>query len=147
MIVVDVKEGDVVADLSDPEGRRAAIEGVRALAPDGLDGFVPCAGVGSHIKPASLIAQVNYFAVIETIEGLRDLVAKRRGSVLLVSSNSAPMLANDNPFVAACVAGRGRGGGAGKGDRRAHRPTPAQSAPLPCGCAPRWWSTPPTACA
>jgi len=105
VIVVDIKEGDVVADLSSPEGRQAAVAGVRELAPEGLDGFIPCAGLGSHIKPPTLIAQVNFFAVIETIEGLRDLVAKKNGSILLVSSNSAPMIENDNPFVQACLAG------------------------------------------
>ncbi len=105
VIVVDIKEADVVADLSTAAGRQAAVDGVRALAPDGLDGFIPCAGLGSHIKPASLIAQVNYFAVIATIEGLRDLVAMKNGSILLVSSNSAPMIENDNPYVAACMAG------------------------------------------
>ena len=105
VIVVDIKEGDVVADLSSAEGRQIAVEGVRALAPDGLDGFIPCAGLGSHIKPASLIAQVNYFAVIDTIEGLKDLVARKNGTILLVSSNSAPMIENDNPYVAACMAG------------------------------------------
>ncbi len=105
VIVVDIKEGDVIADLSTSEGRQAAIDGVRELAPDGLDGFIPCAGLGSHIKPPSLIAQVNFFAVIATIEGLRDLVAKKNGSILLVSSNSAPMIENDNAFVQACLAG------------------------------------------
>jgi NAD(P)-dependent dehydrogenase (short-subunit alcohol dehydrogenase family) len=105
VIVVDIKEADVVADLSTGAGRQAAVDGVRALAPDGLDGFIPCAGLGSHIKPPSLIAQVNYFAVIATIEGLRDLVAMKKGLVLLVSSNSAPMIENDNPYVAACMAG------------------------------------------
>ena len=105
VIVADIKEGDVIADLATAEGRRAAIEGIKALAPDGLDGFIPCAGLGSHIKPASLIARVNYFAVIDTVEGLRDRVAKKKGSILLVSSNSAPMLPNDNPYVSACMAG------------------------------------------
>ena len=105
VIVVDIKEGDVIADLSTVEGRQAAIDGVRALAPDGLDGFIPCAGLGSHIKPPSLIAQVNYFAVIATIAGLRDLVAKKGGSILLVSSNSAPMIENDNPYVMAALEG------------------------------------------
>jgi NAD(P)-dependent dehydrogenase (short-subunit alcohol dehydrogenase family) len=105
VIVVDIKEGDVIADLSTAEGRQAAIDGVRALAPDGLDGFIPCAGLGSHIKPPSLIAQVNYFAVIATIEGLRDLVAKKGGTILLVSSNSAPMIENENPYVMAALEG------------------------------------------
>jgi NAD(P)-dependent dehydrogenase (short-subunit alcohol dehydrogenase family) len=105
VIVVDIKEGDVIADLSTKEGRQVAIDGVQALAPEGLDGFIPCAGLGSHIKPVSLIAQVNYFAVIDTIEGLRDLVAMKKGSILLVSSNSAPMIENENPYVMAALKG------------------------------------------
>lgn len=102
VIVVDIKDADVVADLSTAAGRQAAIDGVRALAPEGLDGFIPCAGVGSHM-PAPLVAAVNFYGVIETVEGLRDLVARKRGSILLVSSNSAPMIDGDNPFVTACL--------------------------------------------
>ena len=105
VISVDIKEGDIVADLSTPEGRQAAIDGISAVAPDGLDGFIPCAGLPPVAKPLSLIAQVNYFAVVATVEGLRDLLAKRRGSVLLVASNSAPMVATDDPFVQACLSG------------------------------------------
>ncbi len=105
VIVVDIKDADVVADLSTAEGREAAITGVAALAPDGLDGFIPCAGLGNHVKPPSLIGAVNYFGAVATVEGLKDLVAQRKGSVLIVSSNSAPMLPVDNPFVEACLAG------------------------------------------
>lgn len=105
VISVDIKEGDVIADLSTPEGRKTAIDGVRARAPEGLDGFIPCAGLPPVAKPLSLIAQVNYFAVVATVEGLKDLVAKKRGSVLLVASNSAPMIRKDDEFVQACLAG------------------------------------------
>ncbi len=105
VIVADIKEGDVIADLSTEEGRLAAVDGIRALAPDGLDGFIPCAGLGPHFGVHSTVAKVNYFAVIATIEGLRDLVEKRKGSILLVSSNSAPMIAADDPFVQLCLAG------------------------------------------
>jgi NAD(P)-dependent dehydrogenase (short-subunit alcohol dehydrogenase family) len=105
VISVDIKEGDVIADLSTAEGRQAAIDGVRDRAPDGLDGFIPCAGLPPVAKPLSLIAQVNYFAVVATVEGLRDLIAKKRGSVLLVASNSAPMIATDDAFVQACLSG------------------------------------------
>ena len=38
VISVDIKEGDIIADLSTAEGRKSAIDGVRELAPDGLDG-------------------------------------------------------------------------------------------------------------
>lgn len=105
VIVVDIKEGDIVADLSTGEGRRAAVEGIRQRAPDGLDGFIPCAGLPPVARPLSLIAQVNYFAVTQTVEGLLDLLEKRRGSVLLVSSNSAPMIPTGDSFVQACLSG------------------------------------------
>lgn len=105
VITVDIKEGEVVADLSTPEGRQAAIDGVRELAPGGLDGFIPCAGLPPVAEPLSMIARVNYFAVTATVEGLRDLVAKKNGSVLFVSSNSAPMVPADDAFVQACLSG------------------------------------------
>jgi NAD(P)-dependent dehydrogenase (short-subunit alcohol dehydrogenase family) len=105
VIVVDIREADIVADLATAEGRRAAVAGLVAAAPDGLDGFIPCAGLGTHVKPPALIGAVNYFGAVATIEGVRELVAKRRGSILVVSSNSAPMMQPDNPFVEACLAG------------------------------------------
>jgi NAD(P)-dependent dehydrogenase (short-subunit alcohol dehydrogenase family) len=105
VIVVDIKEGDIIADLATAEGRQAAINGIQARAPEGLDGFIPCAGLPPVARPLSLIAQVNYFAVTETVEGLLGLLEKRGGSVLLVSSNSAPMVPTSDPFVQACLAG------------------------------------------
>jgi NAD(P)-dependent dehydrogenase (short-subunit alcohol dehydrogenase family) len=105
VISVDIKEGDIIADLSTAQGRQAAIAGVMERAPAGLDGFIPCAGLPPVAKPLSLIARVNYFAVIATVEGLRDLLAMKNGCVLLVSSNSAPMVATDDTFVQNCLAG------------------------------------------
>jgi NAD(P)-dependent dehydrogenase (short-subunit alcohol dehydrogenase family) len=105
VISVDIKEGDIIADLSTAEGRQTAIDGVRERAPDGLDGFIPCAGLPPVAKPLSLIARVNYFAVVATVEGLRDLLEKKKGSVLFVSSNSAPMVATDDPYIQICLAG------------------------------------------
>lgn len=105
VISVDIKEGDIIADLSTAQGRQAAIDGVHELAPGGLDGFIPCAGLPPVAKPLSLIARVNYFAVVATVEGLRDLLVKKKGSVLLVSSNSAPMVPASDPFVELCLSG------------------------------------------
>jgi len=105
VITVDLQDADVVADLSTAEGREAAVAGVRELAPEGLDGFVPCAGLSPVARPLSLIAKVNYFAVLATVEGLRELVAKKNGAVLIVSSNSAPMMPADDPFVQVCLNG------------------------------------------
>ena len=94
VIVVDLKNADINADLSSVQGRQLAIDGIREAAADGLDGFIPCAGLGPNVQPLSLITQVNYFAVVATIEGLKDLLMKKRGSVVVISSNSAPMVNN-----------------------------------------------------
>lgn len=95
VIVVDIKDADIVADLSTEEGRAHAVSSVIAAAPEGLDGFVPCAGLGPNVRPCSLISKVNYFGAIATTEGLRDTLAKRKGSVVMISSNSAPMGADE----------------------------------------------------
>ena len=39
----------------------------------------------------ALITQVNYFGTVDLVAGVKHLLARRRGSVVLVSSNSAPM--------------------------------------------------------
>ena len=104
VIVVDIKDADVIADLSSTDGRKAAISAIRSTAIDGLDGLVTCAGLGSNVPDRQLIAQVNYFGTVEVIEGLRDLLAARHGAVVLISSNSAPM--NRSPdFVDLLLAG------------------------------------------
>jgi NAD(P)-dependent dehydrogenase (short-subunit alcohol dehydrogenase family) len=105
VISVDIKEGDIIADLSTAGGRQTAVDGIRERAKDGLDGFIPCAGLPPVARPLSLVAQVNYFAVVDTVSGLRDLIAKKRGTVLLVSSNSAPMVPAADEFVQLCLSG------------------------------------------
>ena len=105
VISVDIREGDIVADLATAEGRQRAVQGIRDRAPQGLDGYIPCAGLPPVAKPLSLIPRVNYFAAVETVAGLRELLALKRGTALIVASNSAPMVGNDDPYVQACLAG------------------------------------------
>ena len=104
VIVVDLHNADIEADLSSDQGRQQAIAGIKALAPDGLDGFIPCAGVGVNVKPVSLISRINYFGVLATLEGLKDHVAKRHGAMVLISSISATMSQN-GAYVEALLAG------------------------------------------
>lgn len=117
VITVDIKEGDIVADLSTAQGRQDAIDGVRERAPGGLDGFIPCAGLSPAVKPFSLITRVNYFGVVATVAGLRDLVAMKKGSVLLVSSNSAPMAQTGDDYIQKCLAGDEEAACAAVGER------------------------------
>lgn len=105
VINVDLRDADVIADLSTPEGRRAAVAGVRERAPEGLDGLVPLAGVPGGGPPGTLITSVNYFGTVEFVEGLRDLVAKKQGVIVLLCSNSAPMSSPDSRLLERLLAG------------------------------------------
>ncbi len=104
LIVIDIKDADIIADLSEAEGRQRAIAGIRKAAPDGLDGLITSAGLGANASKLELIASVNYFGTVELAEALADLVAIRRGTMVLVSSNSAPM-AEDTRLIEAFLEG------------------------------------------
>lgn len=104
VISIDIHSADVVSDLSTIEGRDAAVAAVIDKASDGLDGFIACAGVGSHIENLSLIPSVNYFGAVDLLEGLKESLVKKTGSVVLISSNSAPAPTDAN-YVEALLAG------------------------------------------
>ncbi len=103
VVVVDIKDADVIADLSTREGRGKAVAGILERAPEGLDGFVACAGVGPYVNPA-LIARINYFGAVEVTEGVRPALERRGGAVVVISSNSAPM-SPDPQYVEMLLAG------------------------------------------
>ena len=90
VIGVDLRDADVVADLGTPDGRRAAIDAVIALAPGGIEGLVTWAGIpGLTDVSGSLLASVNYFGSVELLDGLRSLLARGdRPAAVAISSNS-----------------------------------------------------------
>lgn len=112
IITVDIKDADIIADLSTPEGREIAIEAIHKEAPDGLDGFIPCAGLGPQVPDTALVISVNYFGAKVLTEGLKDLLVKKKGTVVMVVSNSASFpglnpdlikfMLEDNDEEAAC---------------------------------------------
>jgi NAD(P)-dependent dehydrogenase (short-subunit alcohol dehydrogenase family) len=105
VITVDIKDADIVADLSRPEGRQAAVAAVKERAPQGLDGLVPLAGVAGGGPPGTLITSVNYFGTVEFVEGLCDLVGMKQGAIVLLCSNSAPMQAPNDDLLNALLSG------------------------------------------
>ena len=56
---IDYKGGDVCADLSQPEGRKLALEAVYEKYPEGIDGMICNAGVGP-VRPADMIFALNF---------------------------------------------------------------------------------------
>jgi NAD(P)-dependent dehydrogenase (short-subunit alcohol dehydrogenase family) len=105
VIGVDLKGAEIIADLSGPAGRAAAVREVLDRCGGKLDRLVTCAGLGSNVRPASLIASVNYFGAVELLDGL--LAALQQGqdpAAVAIVSNSAQMAPlDDTPFVAAML--------------------------------------------
>ncbi|HEX6875832.1 MAG TPA: SDR family oxidoreductase [Nocardioidaceae bacterium] len=110
VIGVDRSPSDITADLSTPVGRAEVVRRVEEMAPEGLAGFVPCAGVAglTGVDP-QLVVSVNYFGAIDVLTGLRPLLARaaengEQPAVVLISSNSVtcqPGWASD--VAGACV--------------------------------------------
>lgn len=94
VVVVDIKEADIEADLSTATGRAGAVTALRDKCSAGLDGFIACAGVASQAPP-KLTTSLNYYGTVELVNGVRDLLAQNNGKVILVSSNSAPMSSHE----------------------------------------------------
>ena len=90
VISVDLRNADILADLSTPDGRASAIKGIQEACGGVLDGLVPCAGLsGLPDRPGSLLASLNYFGTVDLIEGLRENLARAEApSVVVMSSNS-----------------------------------------------------------
>ncbi len=107
VIGVDLKGAEVIADLSKPEGRSEAVRDVLERCGGTIDRLVTCAGLGSNVRPASLVASVNYFGSVEVLDGLFEALKKGRDpAAVAIVSNSAQMAPlDDSPFVAAMLDG------------------------------------------
>jgi NAD(P)-dependent dehydrogenase (short-subunit alcohol dehydrogenase family) len=105
VIGIDLRDAEIVADLGTPAGRSAAVADVLAHCEGRLDRLVVAAGVGTHVKPASKIASINYFGAVDLLDGL--LGALRQGAApaaLAISSNSAQLVPmDDNVYVKALL--------------------------------------------
>jgi NAD(P)-dependent dehydrogenase (short-subunit alcohol dehydrogenase family) len=99
VIGIDIRDADVVADLSNPQGRRHAVEEVRRRSDDCIDHLVCCAGLGPSAD-ACLVASVNYFGAVELLDGLLPpLSLGRLPSAVVIGSNEATLWSWDsNPM-------------------------------------------------
>ena len=105
VVSVDLRNADINVDLGSAAGRQAAIAGILAAAPAGLDGLVPCAGVGPQINPITAIPKINFFGTVVLVEGLKDSLAKKRGAIVLISSNSATLMEYNADYLQALAVG------------------------------------------
>ncbi len=87
VINIDLKNGDICANLATPEGRQAAIDGLFERCPDGLDGIVCNAGVSGSCGNYELVISLNYFGTVKLARGVYELL-KKRGSLVVTVSNT-----------------------------------------------------------
>jgi NAD(P)-dependent dehydrogenase (short-subunit alcohol dehydrogenase family) len=89
---IDVRDAEVVADLSTPEGRSEAVAAVEG-ATDALDGVVACAGLGPHVLPTRLLVAVNYFGAVDVLDGLLPILAEGDDpAAVVIASNSIGLI-------------------------------------------------------
>jgi len=90
VIGIDLKDTEIVADLSTPQGRSEAVRATLDRADGRLDGAVLAAGLGPTPGKEKLIAQVNLLGVIDLLVGWRPaLAAAGNSKVVVFGSNSA----------------------------------------------------------
>jgi NAD(P)-dependent dehydrogenase (short-subunit alcohol dehydrogenase family) len=90
VIGVDLRDAEVIADLTTVDGRAAMVEGVTRASGGVLDGLLAGAGVSGRTHPSERVIRLNYFGAVATLDGLRPLLAKgTNASAVAISSNAA----------------------------------------------------------
>ncbi|MEC8974309.1 MAG: SDR family oxidoreductase [Actinomycetota bacterium] len=105
VIGIDLKDADVIADLSHSDGRKRAISETLDRAGGVIDGVVTSAGVGPPCDPKKMIS-INWLGTVELLNGLREALVSSRNTarVVAVSSNSTTITPNvPEELIAACL--------------------------------------------
>ncbi len=87
VINIDIRKCDILADIALLEGRQKVIDELHIRCPEGIDGLILSAGVSGACGDLAKIVSVDYFGTIAIIEGVYDLLQKKHGSCVAVSSN------------------------------------------------------------
>jgi NAD(P)-dependent dehydrogenase (short-subunit alcohol dehydrogenase family) len=100
VINIDKAGGDINVDLGTPTGRAEALQALHDRCPEGLDGFVSNAGIaGLDRFQLSYILSVNYFGAVTMMEGVYDLLKKKKGNCTVTVSGSIAYTERTRYFV------------------------------------------------
>lgn len=102
VIGVDLRDADVEADLSTPDGRADAAKRAADLAGGTVDAVLACAGIAAPV-PATI--SVNYFGVTEFLEALLPALAASEAPRVAVVSSMASLQPVSADMVDAALAG------------------------------------------
>jgi len=105
VIGIDIKDADIIADLSTKAGREFAIASVKQHCGDSIDRFVACAGLATYARPLSLIPSVKYFGAIDLLDGLFELLKQGRdpAAVVILSNAALWMPPDESLYVQALL--------------------------------------------
>ena len=96
VIGVDIRDADVIADLSTADGRTALVSEVTAKSNGRLDGVIAVAGL---VAPSPVTVSVNYFGAKATLEGLRPLLASSDAPQAVVVASLAALQDMDDGLL------------------------------------------------
>jgi NAD(P)-dependent dehydrogenase (short-subunit alcohol dehydrogenase family) len=99
VITCDLREADVIADLTTVVGRAALIEGVTRLAEGHVDAIVANAGGG----PPETSPSLNFFGAVATLEALRPLLNTSPAPRAVAVSSVAALPPPIPTLVEACL--------------------------------------------
>jgi NAD(P)-dependent dehydrogenase (short-subunit alcohol dehydrogenase family) len=107
VIGVDIRDADIIADLSSPNGRARAVGEALEMTSSEIDSVVLSAGLSGVSTPPDTTLSVNYFGSVELFDGLRPAMQGRPNpcAIGLVSNSSQFGIDYDDPLVLALLEG------------------------------------------
>lgn len=99
VIACDLRNADVIADLTTSEGRAELVDGVRRLSAARIDAIIANAGGG----PPETMLSLNFFGTVATLEGLRPLLEGSPAPRAVMVSSIASLSPTDPAIVEACL--------------------------------------------
>ncbi|MGI9286000.1 MAG: SDR family oxidoreductase [Pseudomonadales bacterium] len=107
VISIDIRDADIIADLSTSEGRKQAIQQALDLSGGEIDAVVLSAGLSGLNAPPDTTLSLNYFGSVELFDGLRPAMEGRHNAcaIGLVSNSSQFDIDYDDELVLALLAG------------------------------------------
>ena len=107
VVGVDVRDAEIIADLSTPDGRASAVREALDLTSNEIDAAVLSAGLSGVNTPPDTTLSVNYFGSVELFDGLRPAMEGRPNpcAIGLVSNSSQFGIDYDDPMVLALLEG------------------------------------------
>jgi len=105
VVGVDLRDAEIVADLTTASGRATLVEEARTALGGAVDGVIACAGVGGPGFAPETIVRLNYFGAVATLEGLRPLLAAGEAPSAAAVVSVGVLNDPDAFLVGACLAG------------------------------------------